>query len=113
MKELKTFKETNNVKAPSFRMEESYFVTTIYRAPVQEEIFELTEDEKSNPLLAELNEKQIKLYRYVAKNGPTSSGDYAKIIGKSGRTVRNYYKGMEKVLKQEGSGPATKYALID
>ncbi|MEQ8239927.1 MAG: ATP-binding protein [Cyclobacteriaceae bacterium] len=113
MKELKTFKETNNVKAPSFRMEESYFVTTIYRATVQEEIFKLTADEKSKPLLAELNEKQIKLYRYVAKNGPTSSGDYAKIIGKSDRTVRNYYKGMEKVLKQEGSGPATKYALID
>ncbi len=113
MKELKTFKETHNVKAPSFRMEEPYFVTTIYRSTVQEEIFELTADEKSNPLLAELNEKQIKLYRYVAKNGPTSSGDYAKIIGKSDRTVRNYYKGMEKVLQQEGSGPATKYALID
>ena len=63
--------------------------------------------------LKPLNEKQIQLYRYVVENGPTSSGDYAKVIGKSDRTVRNYYKGMEKILKQEGSGPATKYAFIE
>ena len=113
MKELKTYKEANNVKAPSFRMHESYFVTTVFRATVPEKAFALTAEEKSNPLLAELNEKQIQLYRYIAENGPTSSGDYARVIGKSDRTVRNYFKGMEKVLKQEGSGPATKYVLID
>jgi len=103
----------NNVKPASFRMDESYFVTTIFRAYIPEETFALTPEEQNNPLLRDLNEKQIRLYRYVVENGPVSSGDYAKVIGKSDRTVRNYYKGMEKVLKQEGSGPATKYALIE
>jgi len=60
-----------------------------------------------------LQEKQILFYRYVFKNGPVSSSEYASVIGKSDRTVRNYYKGMESVLKKEGSGPTTKYALLD
>jgi ATP-dependent DNA helicase RecG len=113
MKELKEYKDSNNVKSPSFRMKESYFVTTVFRATVLKEIFALTPEELSNPLLNNLTEKQIQLYRYVIEHGPVSSGDYAKVIDKSDRTVRNYYKGMEKVLKQEGSGPATKYALVN
>jgi ATP-dependent DNA helicase RecG len=113
MKELKAYKDNNNVTSPSFRMEESYFVTTVFRATIPEEVFLLTSEEQNNPLLTNLNEKQIRLYRYVTEKGPVSSGDYASVIGKSDRTVRNYYKGMEKVLKQEGSGPATKYALIE
>ncbi len=113
MKELKAYRDNNKVKSPSFRMEESYFVTTVFRASVNNEVFLLSPEEQNNPLLNVLNEKQIQLYRYVVENGPVSSGDYAKVIGKSDRTIRNYYKGMEKVLKQEGSGPATKYALIE
>lgn len=113
MKELKAYKENNPVKPPSFRMEESYFVTTVFRTSVSKEVFALTPEEQKNPLFNNFNEKQIRLYRYVVENGPVSSGDYAEVIGKSDRTIRNYYQGMEKVLKQEGSGPATKYALID
>ena len=111
MRELKSYKDNNSVKAPSFRMEEPYFVITVFRATIPAGEFALTQEEQDNPLLRGLNEKQIRLYRYVVEYGPVSSGDYANVIGKSDRTIRNYYKGMEKVLKQEGSGPATKYAL--
>lgn len=111
MKELKAYKENNNVKSPSFKMVESYFVTTIYRTKLPVEIFALTEEEQNNPLLTGLNKNQILLYRYVLENGAVSSGDYAKVIDKSGRTVRNYYSGMEKVLKKEGAGSATKFVL--
>ncbi len=111
MKELSVYKENNNVKSPSFKMVESYFVTTIYRTILPAEIFSLTEEEQKNPLLTGLNKNQILLYRYIRENGAVSSGDYAKVIDKSGRTVRNYYKGMEKVLKKEGAGSATKFVL--
>lgn len=113
MKELKKFKDENNVPAPSFRMEEPYFVTTIHRNEFPEEIFTLTPDELNNPLLAVLSENQIYLYRYVKENGPVSSGEYAVIINKTDRTVRNYYKGMEQVLAKTGSGPSTKFMLLD
>lgn len=111
MKELKSYKETNNVKSPSFKMEESYFVTTIYRTMLPIENFSLTKEEQKNPLLTNLSKNQILLYRFVLKNGAVSSGDYAKVIDKSSRTVRNYFSGMEKVLKKTGKGSATKFVL--
>jgi ATP-dependent DNA helicase RecG len=113
MKELQKFKDENNVPAPSFRMEEPYFVTTIYRKELPQEVFALTPDELLNPLFTVLNENQIHLYRYIKENGPVSSGEYAVIINKTDRTVRNYYKGMEQVLAKTGSGPSTKFMLLD
>jgi ATP-dependent DNA helicase RecG len=113
MKELKTYKDTNQVESPSFDFEAPYFVTTIYRSKLKDEVFSLTDEEQNNTLLKELNENQIRLYRYIVKNGPISSGDYGALINKTDRTIRNYYKGMERVLRKEGTGPSTKFALID
>ncbi len=77
----------------TFRMDEPYFVTTIFRSTLHEEVFALKLEELNNALLSGLNEKQILLYRYVVEKGPVSSGDYAKVIGKTDRTVRNYMYG--------------------
>lgn len=112
MNELKAFVDRCNVKPPSFKMEGPYFVVTVYRAILPEKGAVLTDGKMNSPILKDLNENQIQFYRYVIENGPVSSGKYAEITGKTDRTVRNYYKGMEQVLKKEGTGPATKFALL-
>lgn len=100
MKELKGFSETHDIPQPSFEMRGDYFVVTVFRSrkPIEE-------------VLDDLSKSQIELYKYIIDHGPVRSSDYAKVIGKTERTVRNYFKGMEKVLKRVGSGPETRYEI--
>lgn len=112
MKELKKYVERYKTAPPSFEMKGQYFVITVYRQHNQSHQLNLTEKESDNPLFKRLTTPQIKLYRYIDNHGPVSSSEYAKIIDKSDRTVRNYFKGMEKILKKTGSGPSTRYEIM-
>lgn len=72
MKKLKAYKDSNNVQSPSFKMEESYFVITVYRATVPEELFALTHEEQNNPDFS----LSFNLYPCVLRVGPVGVGGY-------------------------------------
>ncbi|MDP3148155.1 MAG: ATP-binding protein [Ignavibacteria bacterium] len=110
MRELKKLSEIKQLPKPTFRMNEQYFVTTIYTKtgakPSSSEI---------NEKLKELNSKENQGFENIRVHGNITSSEYRTIMNVSGRTARNHLKKMVDLglLKVEGEGKATKYVVIN
>ena len=96
MKELKAFKDNNNLPDPTFRMEDDYFVITVFRKRNKR-------DEISIDMVLNL----------VKKIGKISSGDYATHFNVSTKTASRHLNKLytEGVLDKEGEKKGRKYFL--
>lgn len=108
MKELKKLAEVPQLPKPSFRMNEQYFVTTIYTKvgakpssiDIQDKVRELSSDEKKG-------------FELIRNRGQISSGEYQNLVGVSERTARRHLSKMTELglLQIEGAGRSTIYKL--
>lgn len=109
MKELRKLSQVQQLPKPSFRMDEQYFVTTIY-TKVGAEPSSLDVQDKLKSLSA--NEKQG--YDLIRVRGSITSSEYMSLLDVSERTARNHLRKMVDLdlLRVEGEGKATKYILV-
>jgi ATP-dependent DNA helicase RecG len=110
MKELKKLSEIQQLPKPSFRMNEQYFVTTIYtKTTAKPSSIEIQDKMK------ELNPKEMEGFENIRLRGSITSSEYMTIMNVSERTSRNHLKKMVDLglLKVVGEGKATKYVVID
>jgi len=108
MKELKKLAEVQQLPKPSFRMDEQYFVTTIYTkigakpssSEIQDKMKELSSDEKKG-------------FELIRNRGQITSGEYQNLVGVSERTARRHLSKMTELglLQIEGAGRSTIYKL--
>jgi len=108
MKELKKLAEVQQLPKPSFRMNEQYFVTTIYTkigakpssTEIQDKVKELSSDEKKG-------------FELIRNRGQITSGEYQNLVGVSERTARRHLSKMTELglLQIEGAGRSTLYKL--
>jgi len=108
MKELKKLAEVPQLPKPSFRMNEQYFVTTIYTKvgakpssiDIQDKVKELNSDEKKG-------------FELIRNRGQITSGEYQNLVGVSVRTARRHLSKMTDLglLQIEGAGRSTIYKL--
>jgi ATP-dependent DNA helicase RecG len=109
MKELKAFKDDNQLADPSFRMEEGYFVITIYRKKLNRF--------KNNTIVNKsegLKEDELKGYEYLKIQKRITKKQYAehlKIDEKKAQRQLVKFKEMN-LVKQEGKGPSTEYVFV-
>lgn len=110
MKELKKLSEVKQLPKPSFKMNEQYFVTTIYtKAGGKPSSIEIRDKAK------DLKPQENKGYEMIRIRGSITSSEYLKIMYVSERTARNHLKRMVDLglLRVEGEGKATKYIVVD
>jgi len=108
MKELKKLSENKQLPKPSFKMNEQYFVTTLYTKigakpsslEIQNKLIELNTDEKKG-------------FDLIRNRGQITSGEYLNLMGVSERTARRHLSKMTELglLQIEGAGRATIYKL--
>jgi ATP-dependent DNA helicase RecG len=109
MKELKSFKDNNQLEDPDFRMEEGYFVITVHRKKLVD-----SRIKKSITAPLELKDDELKGYEYLKLQKRVSKKQYAEYLKiDEKKAQRQLVKFKEiKLVKQEGKGPATEYVLI-
>jgi len=93
MRELKAFKDNNDLPDPEFNIEDEYFIITIFRKMAK----------------VSLNDLRV----FIKQHDRISTGDYAKKFGVSAKTASralNKYVD-EGVLGREGEKRGTKYFL--
>lgn len=108
MKELKKLSEVQQLPKPSFRMNEQYFVTTIYtKSGAKPSSIEIQDKVK------ELSSDQKKGFDLIRNRGQITSGEYQNLVGVSERTARRHLSKMTELglLQIEGAGRATIYKL--
>lgn len=96
MKELKAFKDDNSLPSPTFRMDNDYFIITVFRKKV-----------KQNDIDVEL------VIEFIKELGEISSGDYATHFGVATKTASRHLNKLinEGVLDRDGEKKGTKYYL--
>lgn len=105
MKELKAFKEDNKLPDPSFRMEEGYFVITVFRK--KGKVVKV----KSMPLM---KGDLLRGYEFIQKQKTVSKKEYADHFDMDEKKAQRSLAELKelKLIKQQGKGPSTKYVLI-
>ncbi|MCX6264678.1 MAG: hypothetical protein NTZ47_09075 [Bacteroidetes bacterium] len=103
MKELKAFKNNEELPDPDFRMEEGYFVITVYRK--KQKATEV------KPVAPALSDEAV--VAFVRQKGKISTGDYAmhfNLVPKTaGRHLNKLVK--DEVLAREGEKKGTRYFI--
>ncbi len=102
MKELKAFRDSNDLKTPEFRMNEDYFIITIFR-----------DRSKLNNLKVEITEEQKAVYDFITFKKEVSKSDIVKqfdIDEKKAQRILSKLRELNLLLPQ-GKGPSTKYIL--
>lgn len=101
MKELKAFKDDNSLPSPTFKMDNDYFIITIFR-------------KKTSPVIEQLNEEELLGYQYVQKQKKVSKKQYSEHFNIDEKKAQRHllkFKDL-KLVKQIGGGPKTEYELI-
>ena len=112
MKELKAFKDDNDLPDPDFRMDEGYFVITIHRKKLKNGV--PRKDEKVDSIIANLKDEELKGYEYLKLRKKVSKKQYAEYLQldeKKAQRQLSKFKEL-KLVKQEGKGRATEYVLL-
>ena len=112
MKELKAFKDDNDLPDPDFRMDEGYFVITIHRKKLKNGV--PRKDEKVDSIIANLKDEELKGYEYLKLRKKVSKKQYAEYLQldeKKAQRQLSKFKEL-KLVKQEGKGRATEYILL-
>lgn len=101
MKELKAFKDDNSLPNPTFRMDNDYFIITIFR-------------KKATPAIEQLNDEELLGYQYVKKQKRVSKKQYAEYFKFEEKKAQRHLAQFKKLklVKQIGGGPKIEYELI-
>ena len=96
MKELKAFKDDNSLPSPTFRMDNDYFIITIFRKKM-----------KQVDISPEL------VIDFIKDKGEISSGDYATHFGVATKTASRHLNKLvdSGIIDREGEKRGTKYFL--
>jgi len=96
MKELKAFKDNNNLPVPTFRVENEYFIITVFRKIIKQ---------------VDINFEEV--INFIKEHGKISSGGYAAHFGVSSKTASRHLNKLvnDKRLEREGEKKGTKYFL--
>jgi ATP-dependent DNA helicase RecG len=104
MRELKAFKEKNQLPDPVFRMVEGYFVISVFRKRMS------AADMPPQGLKVE----ELEGYKFIQSMGTVSKGEYAKHFGIDDKKAQRQLSRLleQQFIKREGKGPSTVYVFI-
>ncbi|HED38654.1 MAG TPA: hypothetical protein ENI76_10505, partial [Ignavibacteria bacterium] len=96
MKELKAFKDNNSLPDPTFRMENDYFIITVFRKIAKQ---------------VEITREMV--ISFIKEMGKISSGDYSKYFNVTPKTASRHLNKLvdDGTLDREGEKKGTKYFL--
>ncbi len=96
MKELKAFRDDNSLPNPTFRLENEYFIITVFRKTTKQ-----------------VNITHEMVFSFIKDKNKISSGDYATRFGVSTKTASRHLNKLvdEGILDREGEKKGTKYFL--
>jgi ATP-dependent DNA helicase RecG len=108
MKELRKLASVGNLPRPSFRMNELYFITTVYTKYGAQPTGVDIENR-----LASLNKAERKGFDTIMQRGRITTPEYQELMGVSERTARYHLRHMTDsgLLASAGAGKATVYTL--
>ena len=103
MKELKAFKDNEELPDPGFRMEEGYFVITVYRKKQKAP--------EVKPVAPALSDDAV--VAFVREKGRISTGDYATHFNVLPKTASRHLNKLveDEILDRDGEKKGTRYFI--